>query len=75
MNDITGRLENWRIQKVGKEIIYWGDIYSDSKMRFKDGARIHTSLVLRRDEDIIYTLTSIYKLGEPSGKWPEESYD
>lgn len=69
---ITGRLENWTIQKYPQGVIYWGNIYGDTKDRFYDGQYIHTSLVTSRDGQIIHTLNSTYELGKPSGIWPTE---
>lgn len=71
MTKITGRLENWTIQKYPQGEIYWGNIYGDIKGRFADGDYIHTSLITKRDEQIIHTLNSTYELGKPSGIWPD----
>lgn len=70
MSEITGKLENWWIQKYPQGEIYWGNIYNDAKGRFRDGIYIHTSLILKRENQIIYTLNSVYELGKPSGRWP-----
>lgn len=64
MEQITGRLENWTIQKYPEGEIYWGSIYGDNKGRFLDGTFIHTSLVTSRAGDLIHTLNSTYILGK-----------
>lgn len=65
---ITGRLENWYMDPVGRNII-WGEIYGDKKGRFVDGAEIHTSDILDGSEigvgKVIVTRNSSYLLGEP----------
>ncbi len=70
MQEIIGRLENWEIEKTRYGQIYWGNVYDDVRNRFYDGCYIHTSLVERREGQLIYTLNSVYELGKPSGEWP-----
>ena len=62
-DEITGRLENWVKDRIFK--IYWGNIYGDVRGRFVDGTRIHTSDVEYVKDNKVYTLNSIYELGEP----------
>lgn len=38
-----------------------GYVYEDKKGRFKDGAYIHTSLIVKETKRYIYTLNSIYR--------------
>lgn len=68
MEEVTGRLEAWHTDNVFPTII-WGYIYGDSKRRFTDGARIHTSHVITsveqwKDGAFITTLNSTYLLGK-----------
>jgi hypothetical protein len=60
---ITAELHNWERDPRN---IFWGDIHGDTKERWKNGTRIHTSLVLEKldcgDFFLIQTLNSIYKL-------------
>ena len=60
--EITGRLEDWWWDEQNK--VYWGYVYQDTKERFRDGAYIHTSRVLKTEDDKAYTLNSIYILGQ-----------
>ncbi len=55
------RIENW--VKVGNVI--YGEIFEDSKGRFKDGDGIVTSKLVSVDGDVAKTLNSTYKLGVP----------
>lgn len=71
MTRVTARLENWRIEKTRYGQIYWGNVYGDAKGRFYDGQHIHTSLVVKREGQVIYTLNSVYQLGRPNGEWPD----
>lgn len=72
--EITGRLENWTYDKLYN--VVWGHIYDDTRGRFADGERIHTSDIPStrhngRDASqfvegsIISTLNSHYLLGKP----------
>jgi hypothetical protein len=61
-DEITGRLENWVKDRIFK--IYWGNIYGNVRGRFVDGTRIHTSNVEYVKDNKVYTLNSIYELGE-----------
>lgn len=56
----TALLYNWH--RFGQKII--GEIYGDTKGRFKDGELIRTSTVERFDGDLVFTRNSVYKLGK-----------
>lgn len=62
-----GHLEKWALHEVTNDRqIVWGTITGDD--RFRDGDRIHTSLVLAVHEDanILETRNTYYTLGEPA---------
>ena len=67
-NKPTARLEHWYWDKH-HNIIY-GYIYEDTRDRWWDGARIHTSLITSHTKghaaegDIVTTLNSTYLLGK-----------
>jgi hypothetical protein len=66
---VTGRLENWSIDP--RVNVVWGNCYDDVHKRWRNGTRIHTSLVLTAkvcivEGAIISTLNSTYLLGKPS---------
>lgn len=61
MKTIQARIENW--VSVG-DVIY-GEIFEDSKGRFKDGDGIVTSRLVSVDGDIAQTVNTVYKLGVP----------
>lgn len=65
-NNITAELRAWHPQKTESFMIYWGDIYGDTKCRWEDGETIHTSAVLSYEETsdafIVTTRNSIYEL-------------
>ncbi len=72
--DITGRLENWKVQEAGR--LVWGNLYDDVRGRWKQGQRIHTSslpgtfdMSKLKEGQVITTLNSVYLLGT---KWVEE---
>lgn len=61
--EITGTLEDWWFDN--SNTVYWGYVYGDIRNRFRDGSYIHTSRVIKVDneENVIHTLNSVYKLG------------
>lgn len=61
MKTIQARIENW--VRVG-DVIY-GEIFEDSKGRFKDGDGIVTSRLVSVKDDIAETVNTVYKLGVP----------
>lgn len=67
---ITGTLENWTYDYDNH--VYWGNVYGDIRERFADGHWIHTSLVDKVEDDLVYTLNSTYKLGKPHEEKPLE---
>ena len=66
MKTATAILRNWKRIEHPQGHYYWGNVYDDIKERFKDGARIHTSHVVREEDKGTYlevhTLNSIYIL-------------
>lgn len=70
---ITGTLHNWAYDPILNVI--WGDIQGDTRGRFVDGDRIHTSDIpitrAGRNKNQFYkgylvkTLNSTYLLGDP----------
>lgn len=68
MPEVTGRLENWFWDE--KHNIVWGDLYEDTRGRWREGQHIHTSWVQShiegqaREGDVIETLNSTYLLGK-----------
>lgn len=65
-DEVTAKLEDWTYDK--KRNIFWGHVYGDVRKRFDDGEYIHTSLVDRVEDNKVYTLNSIYELGELEDK-------
>lgn len=67
---ITAELRNWKKATYLNGDIYWGNVYNDTKGRFKNGALIRTSLVKAVQvhscgSDILaITLNSVYLLKE-----------
>lgn len=63
----TGTLENWYKDRIFN--IIWGEIYGDTKNRFVDGTKIHTSDLKSPGpyfkNKVIATRNSFYILGEP----------
>lgn len=63
---VTAELRDWTKSPGG---IYWGRIYNDTKGRWPDGTRIHTSYVKSEidngDHLLVVTLNSVYKLQKP----------
>ena len=46
--------------------IYMGLIWDDTRGKFSDGTLVQTSLVQKVEDNLVYTLNSVYKLvGEP----------
>lgn len=61
----TNYLKNWELHKtIGGSVVVTGTVYNDIKKRFKDGAQIVTSRVLKINfvEGVVETLNSIYHL-------------
>lgn len=64
---VTGRLENWMRQDYGGgAYVYVGNLYEDVNQRWWDGVNIRTSRVKKVEDDLVYTLNSIYRLGKPA---------
>ena len=65
MENYDAILENWYIDLLGN--VLYGNVYFDSKNRFKNGDLIHTSKVLNPETfgelDIIQTRNTKYLLG------------
>lgn len=63
---VTGTLRNWTKGVGMYNSCYWGNLYGDSKGRWDDGTRIHTSLVKEKkdcgDHYLLFTLNSVYIL-------------
>lgn len=66
---LTGRIENWYVDVYGFPVL-WGDVYEDTKGRFKDGTHIHTSQITEKQVGeltegyVLVTLNSVYLLGK-----------
>lgn len=64
--EITADLKHWARGEGLYRNVYWGYIYNDTKGRWPDGCRIHTSVVTNIDEYndcfIVTTLNSVYRL-------------
>ena len=68
--EITGRLIDWEYDGVNH--VVWGHLVEDTRKRFRDGAKIHTSnlSMSRKDAkelkngDIVKTRNSLYLLSE-----------
>ena len=73
MNDTVtavATLRKWRKQicKEDGSFVIWGHIYDDALNRFPDGHFIHTSLVIRIEDDMAFTRNNVYRLeGESVG--------
>ena len=67
MTKITATLKNAERHTYGANVVYSGHIYGDVHKRFDDGTYIRTSQVKRVEDDLAYTLNSIYKI-EPIDK-------
>lgn len=63
---IISDLKNWSKHLQGDEVYFWGSIHNDSKRRWRNGTRIHTSYVksiVETDECfIVSTRNSVYRL-------------
>lgn len=71
MTEITATLKNATRQKWfgGKDVLI-GDVHGDSKGRFEDGERIHTSVIVRElPGDVFVTKNSTYKVDS----WAKEA--
>jgi len=63
MVDVTAELHNVKFVNLSADAkIAWGNVIGDSKRRFVDGTRIHTSLILKIEGDLIHTLNSVYRI-------------
>ena len=60
--EITATLKNALIYRIGKHLVFTGDIYGDVHKRWPDGSHIRTSLVDRVEGDLVYTRNSVYKI-------------
>jgi hypothetical protein len=60
-------LKNWQIIRVFNMHVVYGTIYNDTKKRFADGTKIHTSRIEKIDfvNGIVKTKNSIYNLDMP----------
>lgn len=67
-----GTIQNWYV--MGKLVV--GNLFNDPTERFPDGAFIHTSDIVKIDEEnaLLETNNSIYSLGVKDVK-AQESYD
>ena len=71
--DVTGTLEDWRVQKFpgegASEFIIWGYVWGDKKGRFSNGQYIHTAGISHDQLDdldngtLVTTRNSTYRLG------------
>lgn len=65
MNNITAELRSWSRESFGKKKFLMGKIYGDTKGRWPDGTRIHTSYLVNEEDagdDIVFTTrNSIYR--------------
>lgn len=68
-HEVTAELRNWLLlgNVEGKR---WaiGDIFNDSKNRFKDGTEVRTSSIVEIKGDIIVTRNSVYRLVGEGGE-------
>jgi hypothetical protein len=64
--DITADLKGWTFHDLpnGKQIVM-GRIYNDTRQRWGDGTQIQTSIITKREGDIITTLNSVYRMCAP----------
>jgi hypothetical protein len=58
-------LKNWWVQPWGEGRIVHGEIYADSKGRFRDGESVRTSFVLTLEGDQLTTRNTRYRLTDP----------
>lgn len=78
---LTGRIENWYLDVYGFPFL-WGQVYDDTKGRFKDGEHIHTSRITETQVSelqsgyVLETANSIYLLGRSLADkaFEEDSY-
>lgn len=60
---IDAELHKWWVEDIpGEGVVFHGRIHGDRKQRFADGTPIRTSLVMSREDDIIQTLNTTYKI-------------
>ena len=63
MTTTTAKLSNVIIMtKDGTPVIAGGNIEQDTRHRWVDGTRIHTSNIINIDGNIITTLNSVYEV-------------
>lgn len=70
MDEVTGILDDWIVDPLGRSVI-WGNIRNDKAGRFRDGTNIHTSFInldavgfkALKEGDIVKTRNSSYLLG------------
>lgn len=60
----TATLKDWRVERVGNSLMFFGNCYGDTKGRFPDGYPIHTSGVVSVDMTggLVVTRNSVYQL-------------
>jgi len=62
---VTAELRSWSREQLGEIKYAKGTIYDDTKERWKDGTRIHTSYIRevkdQGDHYLIFTRNSLYK--------------
>lgn len=75
---VTAILKDWKYDPSWK--VYYGRIYGDTKERWPDGTKIHTShVVSQHDCDIhegytlVQTLNSVYALRAEDARKPKEA--
>lgn len=65
MRNITAELRSWSRENIGGTKFLMGRIYGDTKDRWPDGTRIHTSFLVNEEDagdDIVFTTrNSIYR--------------
>lgn len=59
---VTAELRISHFQDFPDGQIAWDYVFNDKKNRFRNGERIHTSLILEQTDEYITTLNSIYKV-------------
>jgi len=67
------KIENWALHYINNfdfsKGILSGQIYGSTK--YKDGSWIRTSRIQKVEGRFVYTLNSVYELGEPSDDYVE----
>lgn len=62
MPKITGTIKSAKLFREERYKYIGGYIYDDVRGRFKDGTYIFTSIVKKQEDDLVYTLNSVYKI-------------